>query len=149
MSPKKIRNDKPEEVSSDIIYQELYQEMRRYRDYELSASMWYTTILLAVLGAILSAKYGGNLGLEKFMDECIVKFITAFIILIIGSSGMWSVYFSHRRYNHLRSFVNDLKIEPDWRIYEPEPIFPEPRHLILITQLSLVILSIAIVFRLF
>jgi len=135
-------------VSSDIAYQELYQEMRRYRDYELSASTWYTTILLAILGGILAAKYG-NPALIQLFRECFVKFIAAFIVLIVGGSGVWSIYFSHRRYRHIRDYVFDkkLKIEPDWKEkYTPENIFPEPRHLILITQFMLIILSITLIF---
>jgi len=37
----------------------MYQEMRRYRDYELTVATWYTTILLAVLGFVLSGLSGG------------------------------------------------------------------------------------------
>ena len=148
MSPKKIKNNKPEEVSSDIAYQELYQEMRRYRDYELSVSNWYTTILLAILGGILTAKYGGNLGLEKLAREGLFKFVAVFIVLLIGISGMWSVYFSHRRHEHLSDYIFDknLNLEPDWKKnYKPENIWLKPHCLILVTQLVLTLATIAIV----
>lgn len=135
-------------VSSDIAYQEMYQEMRRYRDYEVTISTWYTTILLAILGGILTAKYG-NLGLDQLVRECFIKLVSVLIVLIIGGSGIWSIYFSYRRYRHIRDYVFDkkLKIQPDWKQnYMPEKIFPEPRHLILLTQFILVALSIVIIF---
>jgi hypothetical protein len=136
-------------VSSDVAYQEMYQEMRRYRDYELSASAWYTTILLAILGGILAAKYEGSPDLVKLTGECFARFAAVFVVLLIGASGMWSVYFSYRRYKHIRDYVFDkkLNLEPDWKKnYEPENIFIKPRYLILAILLILVVLSIAAVF---
>jgi hypothetical protein len=138
----------PKKVSSDIAYQEMYQEMRRYRDYELSVSTWYMTFLLAILGGIFTAKFG-ELGFDNLANNCVVQTIVVFVVLLIGSSGMWSVYYSHRRYKHIRDYIFDkkLNLEPDWKKnYSPERIFPEPRHLILSTQLILIVLSIVAAF---
>ncbi|MDP2363214.1 MAG: hypothetical protein Q8M94_05540 [Ignavibacteria bacterium] len=145
MSPKKIKNNKPEEVSSDIIYQELYQEMRRFRDYELSSSTWYTIILLAILSAIISVKYAGNLSLkDTIFENCTVKVVVLSVIFLIGFSSVWSAYYVRRRYQHLRNYVDYL--EPEWHNYQPEIIFPAPYHLILLTQVVLILISILMIF---
>lgn len=99
-------------VSSDIAYQELYQEMRRYRDYELSVSTWYTAILLAILSGVFTAKYG-DLGLDQLASECVTKFIAAFVVLITGGSGIYSIWFSHRRYKHISEYIfSKVDVEP-------------------------------------
>ena len=46
-------------VSVDTVYSEMYNEMRRYRDYQFSNAKWHTTSFLALIGAILAAKYEG------------------------------------------------------------------------------------------
>ncbi len=148
MGSKKTGKDKNGLVSDDIAYQELYQEMRRYRDYELSVSTWYTAILLAILGAILTVKFGSTQGSNVLLEKSLARFVTIIVVTLIGSSGMWSVYFSNRRYRHLRDFMFDkkLNLEPAWKKkYEPESIYPKPFHLILLSQLILVITSIVAV----
>lgn len=134
-------------VSSDIVYQELYQEMRRYRDYELSVSTWYTAILLAILGGVFTAKYG-DLGLAQLANECVIKFIAAFIVLIVGGSGLYSIWFSYRRYKHISEYIfnKKLNLEPSWKsIYTPEKVFLKPRHLIMTTQIILIVLTILVI----
>lgn len=48
------------EILNESIYSELCNELRRYRDYELTAATWYTAILLALLGFYASAKFGSG-----------------------------------------------------------------------------------------
>lgn len=36
----------------DAVYQELYAEMRRYRDYELTIATWYTTLLVGIAAGV-------------------------------------------------------------------------------------------------
>lgn len=128
-------------VSPDIVYQELYQEMRRFRDYELSSSTWYTVILLAILSAIISVKYASDSLLKvSLFGDCTIKIVVLLVIFLIGFSNIWSTYYVRRRYHHLRNYVDYL--EPEWHNYQPEIIFPAPYHLIVLTQLILVLVSI-------
>ena len=144
MPTQNIPTKKRKPVSPDIVYQELYQEMRRFRDYELSSSTWYTVILLAILSAIISVKYAGNLYLkDTIFGNCTVKVVVLLVIILIGFSSVWSAYYVQRRYHHLRNYTDYL--EPEWHNYQPEIIFPAPYHLILLTQVVLILISILMI----
>lgn len=79
----------PNEVNKDTVYSELYSEMRRYRDYHLNVATWYTVILLAVFGEILTVKFGSvQPGLSQLLSTNLaVKILIAVFTTLIGISG--------------------------------------------------------------
>lgn len=63
--------------------------MRRYRDYHLNVATWYTVILLAVFGEILTVKFGSvQPGLSQLLSTNLaVKILIAVFTTLIGISG--------------------------------------------------------------
>jgi hypothetical protein len=106
------------QVSREAVYAEVYNEMRRYRDYELNASTWYTVILLGILGIIVSARFGGQVGqpsqlASNLQDNLLVQSIVAIIDVIIGGASLYSIRYANLRYHQLRNYATN-NLEPDW-----------------------------------
>ncbi len=93
-----------EVVDQNTVYQEAYAEMRRFRDYEITASTWYITIQLALFGVLTLSN-----GKLPFQMRCIAIFLS----MLIGVGGAYTVYYAHVRYKSLRDLV-DNTLEPHW-----------------------------------
>ncbi len=128
-------NSKSDVVSKDTIYSELYTEMRRYRDYELTVSTWYVAILLAILSGIITIKYGA--GFKVLFSECIVKVVFASVVTLIGLGCCYSVDYVSCQNRRLRKHVT-AKLEPDWNKLEPNKTILKPNHIIIMTLLLLI-----------
>jgi hypothetical protein len=101
-------DSKLDKISRDVVYQQLYQEMRRYRDYEIVVSGWYITLTLGVIGGLFAiSKLNINVG------SCLVwLFSTFFVIAGLGIS--YVIWYAHDRYRSLRDYT-DKNIEPAWK----------------------------------
>lgn len=137
-----MQTNSDSKVPHETVYSELYNEMRRYRDYELTAATWYTVILVALLGFIISAKYGADDSLAKFVQICAVQGSTVLISTILGVSSCYSVWYADRRYRAIRKIV-DEHLEPKWVQEAFKPILSQkairPRCFIYLVQLLLVV----------
>ena len=58
MEKKSDTSKSKDRVSRKDIYSQLSDAALRHRNYETETARWYTTILIAILGFILSAKFG-------------------------------------------------------------------------------------------
>jgi len=123
------------EASKDAVYSEFYEEMRRFRDFELNVSTWYTNILLAILAGIIALKVGAGICPNT---NPAVEFVIIIVVILLGYSSYYSIKYANRRYRQLRKYV-DENLEPDWKDFEPEKIKIVPRHFILLTQVLLLI----------
>ena len=132
--------NRPDEVSKDTIYSEMYAEMRRFRDYELTISTWYTVILLAILGAVLTVKFGSvQPNLSQFISTNLsIRLLIAGFVILLGFSGCYSTIYAFQRYRELRKYVDD-NLEPKWKKFKPKERKVTPREFILLTQVLLVI----------
>jgi hypothetical protein len=87
-------------ISKAIIYSETSAELRRYRDYELSASTWFTAIQLAISGAIVSDKarlfYQG--------DVCWRAILAAMLAYWVSATAVFCVAFAQHRMLRLRGW---------------------------------------------
>jgi hypothetical protein len=143
---KKLRNyhislthkhyDSVRAISIETKYKEMCEEMRRHRDYELAISNWATFILLGIVAGIITLKTNHatrNL-LEKSLviDIYWVKILLIFLIWIIIISASFSVYFSHKRYKHMRKWVDqNLEDLIPAKRYDPETKIQNfPNHVI-------------------
>ena len=125
------------EVSPDIVYQEMYQELRRFRDYELTVSAWYTTILIAIAGAVFTSS-----NFQSLLSSWLLKIIISIVIILIAFSSINSILYVRSRYSQIRSFVDDT-LEPSWKDLDPKNLkWIRPYKLILITQAFLVVLIV-------
>ncbi|MCX9076077.1 MAG: hypothetical protein OIN88_15745 [Candidatus Methanoperedens sp.] len=110
------QDDKEKDVSKDTVYSEFYNEMRRFRDYELTASTWYMAILLAITGFILSAKFDSGQSTQSNLSQLFIAYRSHifFLIIIIGGSALFSICYATRRYRELRDYA-DGNLEPEWK----------------------------------
>ncbi len=136
-------------VSKDTVYSEMYAEMRRFRDYELTAATWYVVILLAILGAILTLKFGSTQsGLSQLLSTNLpLRLIIAGFATLIGVSGCYSVIYGSSRYHELRKYV-DGHLEPEWKKekFKPKRRKIVPLHFVLLVQILLVLaIDIAVI----
>lgn len=72
-------------VDKNVIYQEMYNEKRRFRDYEMVVCGWYGTILLLTIGSLFTlTKTGDTSGLSTILKYPLIpKSIIAFCLFII------------------------------------------------------------------
>ncbi len=139
----KIENS--DEVSKNTVYSELYAEMRRYRDYELIVSPWYTMILLAILGAILTVKFGTTESkLYELINRKEIKFIVFVVVTFIAFSICYSLWYVSQRYHELRKHAD--KLEPEWNKLKLKPMKFAPSLLMLTIQVILTIAIYLIIF---
>lgn len=140
---------KKTEIAREIIYSELYNEMRRYRDYELSTATWYTAILIALLGFIVSAKYGNDAHLATFAQGWCVQVSTVILSTVLGLSSCYSIWYVNRRYSGIRDVV-DKHLEPKWVKDAFKPMLSQevirPRYLIYLMLLLLVVITWIVTF---
>ena len=123
-------------MNIDVIYSERYNEMRRFRDYELTASTWYSAILLAILGFVASTKFDHESLLFNPLNMNIAtQILIAIGVLIVGICGVYSICYVSYRYQELRNYM-DIFVESD--DFKPHPFPVKPLHAILLTQLILI-----------
>lgn len=135
-----------EVISKEVVYREMYTEMRRYRDYELNSSKWYTPMLLAILGFVLKDKMfitvqSSFQSTQSFASEFVILIVLITILIVIASCN--GVMVAHKRYKELRQYVNTL--EPEWKKFKPTKIAPYTRIFIYTIQLILSAAIIAVV----
>jgi membrane protein YqaA with SNARE-associated domain len=134
-------------INQEAVYAEMYNEMRRFRDYEFTSSMWYTSILLALIGFVVSTRFAQPTeGLAKFIEDNLwMKIIIAAIAVLLGAASTYLIYYTCSRYDHLREWTDD-NLEPEWKKYRAKNIPFKPRHIYYITQIVLVVTVLILLF---
>lgn len=144
-----------EKVSINLIYQEIYQEMRRLRDYEINSSSWYTAILVAMLGFVVTIKYGDGTfdsELKSLLDTSVfVQCLFALVITFLGWSSACSVRYVSMRYHELKNYLFDkrhvdLLSALNWAEFRPIERVVEPVNLIYLTHFMILAISNSIIF---
>ncbi|MHB8136196.1 MAG: hypothetical protein ACYDH1_18460 [Anaerolineaceae bacterium] len=153
-------------IKRETVYEEMNIEMRRHRDYELNSSNWYTAILIALNGGLITLKINH---VFVFTDEKVLNIIPSFfcnflqisfpfvllqiyfyklilsiLFAVIGSLGIYTVHYSSKRYKHMRKWFNK-NMEPDWKNYDPEDLSPNIAQVIAVMLTILVIIAWSII----
>lgn len=142
--------DDGSEVSRDTVYSELYNEMRRFRDYEFTSSTWYTALQIAILGFVLSVRFGYEDKPSRLAvlltENCAAKVGVIVLTGLVCAAALYLVHYSVNRYFWLRSWV-DENLEPAWKkaAFQKEVRCFGPRHILYATQLILFVLNCATV----
>jgi hypothetical protein len=129
-------------LKPDTIYSERYNEMRRFRDYELTASTWYSAIFLAIFGLIVASKFQqphSFIACLLSSNHC-AQLIVAAAVTLIGWFSIYSVCYVGYRYHVLRHYM-DLIMEPLSPIqprFKPRKFCFQPRDAIFFTQLIII-----------
>ncbi len=132
-----------EKVSVDTVYSEMYNEMRRHREYQFSSAKWYTTLFLALIGAIFAAKYSGQSpGIKNIIDSNEgIRCVIILVAILICLNSCHTILYSHWRYSELRRYA-DIGLEPKWKTFLPKKIKPQPHVLLVFSQAALAFLAI-------
>jgi hypothetical protein len=78
-------------VSRDAIYSEMSNAALRHRNYETEIARWYTTVLVAMLGFIISSRFETpGSGIAQVISENLV--IRATLAGIVSSVAFLSCY---------------------------------------------------------
>lgn len=127
------------------IYGELYNEMRRYRDYEFQSSTWYTAMLIAVLAFLISQRFDKPNDLTVFGAALATNWLVKLALLTgTGALGFIScrlVYYASCRYDHIRRYTD--RLEPTWKTQTFVPLQRglSPRQILYATPVVLVLIS--------
>ena len=125
-----------EKVSIDTVYAEHYNEMRRYRDYEIAAPTWYFAILFVFLGFIVSSKFDDAFQVASnasiFDVSFPAKLLAALLSTTVTTMSLYSIRFANIRYHEIRDYVNTL--EPQWKTFIPSKRKITPVHLVYISH---------------
>ena len=100
-------------VSADTVFTQMCKDLRSYRDHERTVSIWFTSIFLAVLAAIVGGKYaaaGSPLGVA--LERCAsLKWCLAALSVLLSLYAAWSIADAMRQAGILRKWMTD-HLEP-------------------------------------
>ncbi len=98
-------------LSVDTMYQQLYTEMRRYRDHEQGVVTWWTTILLAVVAGIIHFSTQGQ-GIHYSVRVGLIVGV-----LSLSAAMTCLIAYTNRRYHDLRKHTNKYYDH----VFQPRP----------------------------
>ena len=124
------------QVSIDAVYSEKYEEMRRFRDYELKFSSLFMTF---ITGLILIILYKYNLSVEIASIVILFTFIICVIICYL-------VLYAHKRYKQLRNYTT-THLEPRNNPFVPGRLIIGPVYIVIF--FNLLLFSIILIIFLF
>ena len=132
-------------VSGDAVYREMYTEMRRFRDYQFSSSMWYTASLLAIFGFLIASRFGTPPTFNNSLtNSYLLKFIVLVMSIVIAGASCYLIKFADWRYNQLRNWTDMM--EPKWKDFKPETIPIKPSHIYHATPWVIVISIFCVIY---
>ena len=136
-------------VSSDSIYSEMSGAALRHRNYETETARWYTTILVAILGFVLTAKFGEpQSGVAELLSgSVLVQIAFSAIVVSIAVSSCYSIQYYHRQHMLLERYVDTL-LEPeeiDRRVRILKMPKLKPRFLLMWVQMLLALIIVVLI----
>src|SRR4051794_29078850 len=109
-----------EEVGRDAVYREIYTEMRRFRGYQFSSSMWYTVLLATTLGFLISAQGNDPKGVGQFLREHAgIGWAIGIVSTIIALTSCFLIKYTDFRYKEQRVWTTE-HLEPSWNDFQPD-----------------------------
>lgn len=121
-------------------YSERYNEMRRFRDYELTISTWFSAILLAILGIIATEKFNHKSPLfVQLNNNLTTQILIALAVTTIGLCYVYSLCYVAFRYQELRTYMTAF-IEPQKQPFQFNPYKTciTPKDAIFVTYVVLI-----------
>jgi heme/copper-type cytochrome/quinol oxidase subunit 2 len=97
-------------VSIEAVYSQLYSEMRRARDHQVTIAAWYTTILLTINGALLFLKRDQS----PIPLSNLEKWAVSIVLVILTVGVCYLFWFEHIRYCEYRRCAQSM--EPEWKL---------------------------------
>jgi hypothetical protein len=136
-------DDDPGSVKREAVYREMYNEGRRYRDYEFTSSAWYTGFLLAIFGFLVATRFGSAApSLARLLAQsCALKLAIVLGAAAIAAISNFLVWYSYSRYEELRTYMTK-KLEPAWKEFVPRKHAFVPRYIYYSTPWVVVVLIV-------
>jgi len=126
-------------LSIEVIYSELYSEMRRVRDHQITIGVWYTTTLLAVSSIFAFLRQTHHMWLVDTLE----KWSLAGILFIFAGGIYYLIWYEHTRYCELRKCVESIELEWKVRVRKPMKVRPPVIYTLIIGLLtSFIVLEI-------
>jgi uncharacterized BrkB/YihY/UPF0761 family membrane protein len=123
-----------DEVPKDVLYQQLYQEMRRYRDYQMVVLGWYATLAIGVIAGLFAIP---NLNVN--VGECFAWPFSIFFVLA-GLCISYVIWYAHDRCSSLREIANQI-----YPVSLPKRLF-KPHHMLILIILMLTVAGVVVAF---
>ena len=97
-------------VSHDTIYAQMSDMALRHRNYEKEIAAWYTAILSAIFGLVLSSRFQASIsGIARPLSENrFVQMILDLVVLTIALSSSYSIWFFHVQHTRIDRYIDTL-----------------------------------------
>lgn len=138
-------------ASPDTIYAEVCEDIRQVRIYELTSAKWYTALLVAIAGVIVTFKFGtpDNAGSFQYAlaNSFPIQLLLCTTITGIALFASFTIIFAHRYHRKLERYL-DANLFPS-EIPSRMNAIPRtrvlPSHFIIATQLLVAAATDAII----
>ncbi|MDY7080068.1 MAG: hypothetical protein SXV54_24575 [Chloroflexota bacterium] len=142
--------DKETQVPQSSIYSKMSDAAMRHRNYETETAKWYTTILVAMLGFILSSKFGTpDSGVAHLLSKNLPTQVTFTVVVFsIALLSCYSIQFYHLQHTRLERYIDTL-LEPGEAKRRTDILkMPKlkPRLLMMGTQILLALVTAVLIF---
>jgi hypothetical protein len=103
-------------VRREAVYREMYNECRRYRDYEFTSSSWYTALLLAMFGFLVATRFGDTAPVlaQWLAESWVLRVCVVLGGAVIAGTANFLIWYSSGRYQELRRYMTS-HLEPKWK----------------------------------
>jgi hypothetical protein len=143
-------HESEDRVTLDSVYSRMSEVALRHRNYETETARWYTPILVAILGFILSSKFGeGGSGAMRLLSGSLPAQVGfAAIVCSIAFLSCYSIQFYHLQHTRVEKYIDSL-LEPE-EVQKRMEIMKmprlKPRFLLMGTQILLAGVTVAVIF---
>jgi hypothetical protein len=126
------------ELERETVYRELYEESRRFRDYQFEFAKWYVSVLLAFAGGYLALTTHG------FVPGPCIRIVLVLVVAAISVGSVVVINHTDFRFQELKTYTNS--IQPDFMKFDSRPRDVKPNHIIVFIIFALLILIASLVF---
>ncbi len=138
-----------DEISRESVYREMYNEARRHRDHEFTSSTWFVTLLLGILGFLLTARFGNANSpnnWDGFTKNCPLRIGVIGLCFCIALAATLLAAACHQRYAEIRGWLNSQEpkykretFSPKCHIVAPQLVYIVTPWLVFVTIVLVVI----------
>ena len=137
-------------VTKDSIYSKMSDVAMRHRNYETETARWYTTVLVAMLGFVLSSKFETpESGIAKPLSRNLPgQAALAVVVLSIALLSCYSIQFYHLQHTRVEEYIDTLLESKEVKKRTDILKMPKlkPRFLMMGTQILLAFMTVALIF---
>jgi hypothetical protein len=128
------------DIGEDAVYAQLYNETRRFRDYQLAFAKWSVSLILAFAGGYLALTTHG------FTPGIYTRLLLVCAVLSLSVGSVLVILHTNSRFDEIRRYVNS--IQPGFMHFKPAHKRVKPHHVMiaLLAVLSLVVCALIAIY---